>query len=127
MSDMTHSFARKGIATCNTHQSLETQHTQGHASFTYVQNCLTHTNACANTHKNKHAHARAHAHAHTHTHTHTHTHSHSHSHTHQSLKDFWLATLRNDTELELAVLFVDGSITFEKAMSLVRHPDKRGG
>jgi len=44
----------------------------------------------------------------------------------KSLEDFWLATLRDDTELELAVHFVDGSITFEKAMSLVRHPEKRG-
>ncbi len=44
----------------------------------------------------------------------------------QSLRNFWLATLRDDEELRAAVDFVDRRITFEEAMVLVRNPEKRG-
>ena len=44
----------------------------------------------------------------------------------QSLQGFWLATLRDDAELEQAVKVVTNKMSFDQAMELVRHPERRG-
>ena len=44
----------------------------------------------------------------------------------QSLQGFWLATLRDDAELEQAVKVVTNKMSFDQAMELVCHPERRG-
>jgi hypothetical protein len=44
----------------------------------------------------------------------------------QSLESFWLATLKQDAELEAVVSFIKQDMTWEEALALVRRPQDRG-
>ena len=44
----------------------------------------------------------------------------------QSLENFWLATLKQDAEVESVVRFIEQDMTWEEALALVRRPQERG-